>query len=42
VLVRVPAYVKEILYAESVAADKSVAALLREWIDERLDLPEGQ
>jgi hypothetical protein len=42
VVVRVPAYVKEILHAEAVATDQSVAALVRGWIDERLDLPEGQ
>ena len=28
-----------ILRAEALAADKSMSALLREWIDERLDLP---
>lgn len=32
-------YTKGILYAEAIAAKKSVSALLREWIDERLDLP---
>jgi len=30
---------KGILRAEALAAQKSVSALLREWIDERLDLP---
>ena len=30
---------KGILHAEALAAKKSVSALLREWIDERLDLP---
>jgi hypothetical protein len=30
---------KGILHAEAVATRKSVSALLREWIDERLDLP---
>ncbi len=30
---------KGILHAEALAAQKSVNALLREWIDERLDLP---
>lgn len=30
---------KDILRAEAVAAKKSVSALLRDWIDERLDLP---
>lgn len=32
---------KGILHAEALAAQKSVNALLREWIDERLDLPVG-
>lgn len=32
-------YVKNILHAEARAAQKSVSALVREWIDERLDLP---
>ena len=32
---------KGVLHAEAVAAKKSVGALLREWIDERLDLPEN-
>lgn len=35
----VPEWMKNILYAEALAANKSVSALLREWIDERLDLP---
>ena len=30
---------KGIVRAEALAAQKSVSALLREWIDERLDLP---
>jgi hypothetical protein len=30
-----------VLHAEALAAQKSVSALLREWIDERLDLPAG-
>ena len=30
---------KGILHAEALAAQKSISALLREWIDERLDLP---
>ncbi len=33
-------YVKGVLHAEAIAADKSVSALMREWVDERLDLPE--
>ncbi len=32
---------KGILRAEALAAQKSVSALLREWIDEHLDLPVG-
>jgi hypothetical protein len=39
VITHIPAWLKGILYAEAVAADKSVSALLREWIEERLDLP---
>jgi hypothetical protein len=30
---------KDILRAEAIAAKKSLSALLRDWIDERLDLP---
>lgn len=32
--------IKGILHAEALAAKKSVSALVRAWIDERLDLPE--
>lgn len=32
-------YLKGVLHAEAIAAQKSVSALVREWIDERLDLP---
>jgi len=32
---------KGILHAEAIAAHKSVSALVRTWIDERLDLPVG-
>ena len=32
-------YTKGVLHAESVASDKSISAFLREWIEERLDLP---
>jgi len=39
VMTHIPAWLKGVLYAEAVAADKSVSALLREWIEERLDLP---
>ena len=34
-------FTKGILHAEAIAAKKSMSALLREWIDERLDLPNG-
>ena len=40
VTVHLPAYVKGVRHAEAIAAHKSVSALLREWIDERIDLPE--
>ena len=33
-------YVKGVLHAEAVASDRSVSALVREWVEERLDLPE--
>ena len=32
-------YVKGVLHAEAIASDKSVSALAREWMEERLDLP---
>jgi uncharacterized protein YnzC (UPF0291/DUF896 family) len=32
-------FTKGVLHAEALAAKKSISALLREWIDERLDLP---
>ena len=32
-------YTKGVLHAEAVASDKSISAFLREWIEERLDLP---
>lgn len=41
VTVHVDDFIKAILHAEALAAKKSVSALLREWIDERLDLPTG-
>ncbi len=40
ITVRVPLYVKGILHAEALAAHKSISSLVREWLDERLDLPE--
>lgn len=38
--VHLPPDLRHILRAEALAAGKSISALLREWIDERLDLPE--
>ncbi|MEZ4731032.1 MAG: hypothetical protein R3E79_28260 [Caldilineaceae bacterium] len=40
ITVHVPAYLKGVLHAEALAAHKSVSALVREWLDERLELPE--
>lgn len=37
--IRLNAYMKNILRAEALASRKSISALLREWVDERLDLP---
>ncbi len=37
--VRLNSLLKAILRAEALAAQTSVSALLRAWIDERLDLP---
>lgn len=39
VTVHLDQYLKNILHAEALAANKSVSALLREWAEERLDLP---
>jgi hypothetical protein len=39
VTVHLPPVLKGVLRAEALAAQKSVSALLRKWIDERLDLP---
>jgi len=39
--IRLDPVLKSIIHAEALAAQKSVSALLREWIDERLDLPVG-
>ncbi len=33
---------KGILHAEAIAANKSMSALVRQWIEERLDLPSGE
>ena len=40
VTMHVPDALAGILHAEAIMAQKSVSALLREWIEERLDLPE--
>ena len=32
-------YVKGVLHAEAVASRKSVSALVRDWVEQRLDLP---
>ena len=32
-------YAKGALHAEAVASDKSISGLVREWVEERLDLP---
>lgn len=34
----VPDWLRDVIQAEALAADKSVSALLREWIEDRLDL----
>jgi len=39
--IRVNPLIKAILQAEALFRQKSVGALVREWIDERLDLPTG-
>ena len=39
ITVHVPTYLKGVLHAEALAAHKSMSALIREWLDERLDLP---
>lgn len=40
VTMHVPEALAGILHAEAIMAQKSVSALLREWVEERLDLPE--
>ena len=37
--VHLPPALRGILHAEALAANKSTSALVREWIEERLDLP---
>lgn len=39
VTVHLDEYLKGILHAEAVAANKSVSALVCDWMEERLDLP---
>ena len=41
VTIHLPSVLKGILRAEALAAQKSLSALLRAWIDERLDLQAG-
>ncbi len=36
--IHLDAFTKGVLHAEALAANKTVSALVREWIDERLDL----
>lgn len=40
ITVHLPEALAGILHAEAIMAEKSVSALIRDWIDERLDLPE--
>jgi hypothetical protein len=40
VTVHLPEVLAGVLHAEAIMAQKSVSALLREWVKERLDLPE--
>jgi hypothetical protein len=39
VTAHVPAWLKDVLYAEAVANNKSISALVRDFIEEQLDLP---
>ena len=41
VTIHLDPYLKGVLHAEATVAHKSISALVREWIDERLDLPVG-
>lgn len=41
ITVQVPAYIKDILHAEAVAANTSMSAFLRKWLDDQLDLPQS-
>jgi hypothetical protein len=40
-VVHLDEFTRGVLRAEAVAARKSISALLREWVEERLDLPEA-
>lgn len=35
-------YVKGVLHAEAVASDSSISALMREFVEERLELPDAE
>ena len=39
ITVHLDPYMKGVLHAEAIATRKSVSSLVREWLDERLDLP---
>ena len=39
ITVHLDEFTQGVLHAEATAADRSVSALVREWIEERLDLP---
>lgn len=41
ITIHVSDFMKGVLHAEAVVARKPLGALLREWVDERLDLPVG-
>lgn len=41
VTMHLPEVLAGILHAEAIMAEKSVSALLRAWVEERLDLPEA-
>ena len=42
ITVHLPTLLKGILHTEAVAANKSISTLVREWIEERLDLPSSK
>jgi hypothetical protein len=41
ITIHLDSYKKGVLHAEAAASHKSISGLVREWIDERLDLPVG-